>query len=264
MAVTVSFHLEGSRQDGGLVRMQDFVDWLDHVLVCLRRLERSRQNPAETVYKITKLSASSAAVTLEAESETDRHTTARAVVTDFLKGAQAVEKGQVSRLPFDTETKAAFATLAAPLRRQLRRVTITSGSTKISLKPEQAIAAPSQPKIESISVSSYSGFIDALNVHSDPIFYLYPTAGPNRIPCAFDTALLDDLRQAIKRYTTVYGAFEYGADSPFPERIVVDRVEINPPEDSLPTLSSLFGVAPALTRGLDSVAYVRQRRDAGA
>lgn len=258
----VSFRLEGSSHDGGLVRASDFLDWFDRVLQCLRRLERGRPGRLETIYRIAELRAGSAVVELEAVSEADQDITASAVVADFLRGAEALEKGQLRKLPFDVETKAAFAALASPLRRQLRQVTITSGSSSVSLKPEQVSAVSIDDRVSSISVSSYSGFVDAINVHKDPIFYLYPTTGPSRVPCVFDHALLDDLRNAIKRYTTVFGTFEFVAGSPFPERIVVDRIEVNPPEDELPTLRSLFGVAPQLTRGIDSVTYVRRQRDA--
>jgi len=259
----VTFRLEGGRQDGGLVRAHDFVDWLERVLLCMRRLERTRTGSAETVYRIAGLSSGSAVVTLEAASDSDHHATAHRVVDDFLAGAVALSENSVSKLPYDTETRVAFANLAVPLRRHLRAVTISYGPRRVKIKPEQVASVSTEAHVESISISSYSGFIDALNVHADPVFYLYPTTGPTRIPCGFDPQLLlDDLRKAIRRYTTVFGAFEYSANSAFPNRIVVERVEVNPPESDLPTLRSLYGAAPTLAGGRDSVSHIRQKRDA--
>jgi len=260
----LSFHLAGSRVDGGLVRAGDFVDWLEHVLTCLRKLEKGRRGGAETVYRISSLAIGSAVVTIEAGSEADRNLTAKGVVQDFMIGAEAVRKGSIEKLPFDKETKAAFASLAAPLRRQLRKVTISSGRKKVDLAIQQAISLlPEKSVVESISVSSYTGYIDALNVHSAPLlFYLYPTVGPSRIPCEFDKPHLEAVRTAIKRYTTVTGACEFAPGSPFPDRIVVDQIAVNPPEETLPSFRSLYGTAQRLPDGLDSVAYIRQQRDA--
>jgi hypothetical protein len=261
----VSFHLEGSRQDGGLVRAQDFVDWLENVLTCLKRLERGRPGKTETIYRVAQLSLGSAIVELEAVSETDRSETAAAVVEQFLQGVSAFEKGKLQRLPFDAETKEAFAALGLPLRRQLKKVTVQSNGQSFNLKPEDASIIKIEDRVDSVSVSSYAGFVDALNVHKEPVFYLYPTTGPSRIPCAFDAAtLMDDVRKAIKRYTTVFGVFEFSVDSPFPQRIVVDRLEVNPPDDELPSLRSLFGTLPNLTGGVESVRFIRQKRDATA
>lgn len=258
----ISFKLEGSRQDSGLVRAQDFVDWLDHTLSCLRHLERMLPGRVETVYRVSKLSVGSAVVEIEAGSEADQDTSALAVIGGFLQGVEAIERGNLDTIPFDAETKTAFTRLMTPLRRQLRQVVIKAGPRQVSLKGEQASSLAVQERVQAISVGSYSGYIDALNVHKQPLFYLYPTSGPVRVTCEFDQALLDDLRGAIKRYTTVYGAIEYPESSPFPSRIVVERVEVNPPDEELPTLQSLYGIAPALTDGTDSVTYIRRQRDA--
>lgn len=261
----LAFHMEGSSQDGGLVRAQDFVDWLENVLTCLRRLERGRQGKLHTVYRVTSLSLGSAVVELEAASDADSGLTASEVVKDFLIGVEAVELGRISGLPFDAETKTAFASLTAPLRRQLRRVTVTSDRHMVSLKTEQAAIMPLVPRVASVAVSSCSGFVDAVNVHKEPVFYLYPTTGPRRVACAFDaTILLDQVRSAIKCYTTVYGTFEYGANSPFPDRIVVDRLHINADKAQLPSLRSLYGCVPSMTSGVDSVTFVRRQRDASS
>ena len=91
----MSFRLEGSRQDGGLVRAHDFVDWLERVLLCLRRLEPAGKGGSETVYKVAGLSLGSAVVTLEAASETDRHQTARRIIRDFLTGAEALSQNKL-------------------------------------------------------------------------------------------------------------------------------------------------------------------------
>ena len=75
---------------------------------------------------------------------------------------------------------------------------------------------------------------------------------------------MDDVRTALKKYVTVHGLMGYRIGNPFPISITVERFEINPPEQELPTLASLRGLAPDLTGGLSSEEYIRQLRDAGA
>ncbi len=260
----LSFVLEGSKSDGGLVRASDFADWLDGVLLCLRRLEGAATSRVETVYRIAGLSTGSAVLELEVASEADEHELATTITGDFLKGMEGLQAGRIASLPFDSDTKAAFAKLARPLRRQLRRVTVRSAGRQIAIRPDDVVSVLYEPKIEAVSVGAHSGFVDAVNVHRDPLFYLYPTTGP-RIACQFDPQLLlESVRSAIKRYVTVYGLAEYAADDPYPSRIVIDRIEINPPEHELTTLAALFGSVPDLTGGVDSVTFVRRQRDAEA
>jgi hypothetical protein len=135
---------------------------------------------------------------------------------------------------------------------------------EVVLRSDDIAGLALESRAETFSTGSYSGFVDALNVHKEPVFYLYPTIGP-RVACQFDPQwLLDQVRGAIRRYTTVYGLLEYAEGSPFPDRLVVDRIEVNPPVSELPTLASLHGIAPQLAGGVDSVTYVRRLRDAEA
>ena len=261
----ISFELKGSREDATLVRAEDFVDWLDGVLACFKRLAQARESDVEAVYRVTHLALGSAVIELEATSESDGNVTADTIATDFVRGIDALRAGQLAATPFELETKRAFANLGRPLRRALREVKVTAGISSVSLDAERFESATISEAVEAVATGSYSGFIEALNVHARPVFYLYPVSGPSRIPCHFDQSLLlDTLRRALKRYTTVHGLMEYAPGSVFPSRIVVEHIEINPPDDELPTLRSLFGAAPQLTDGLDSVTFVRLQRDAEA
>lgn len=216
------------------------------------------------VYKIVDLEIGSAVISLEAEAEAGSEVDAADVVGRFAEGVMAYRDGTLPMSRFDRETQQAFGQMLAPLRRSLRSFAMVVDEVEVVLASHELRPLQLRPESETAAVGSFSGFVDALNVHSDSVFYLYPTQGPTKISCTFDRGILEEVRSAIKRYTTVFGLLEYTEGSPFPSRIVVSRLEVNPPSNELPTLRSLVGIAPNLTRGVDAVTFVRRQRDAEA
>lgn len=259
----LEFQLEGDAKREGLVLAQDFVAFLGTVLDVLRKLETERGRKPAINYRVVELEIGSAVIALEPES--DEVEDAPEVVADFLEGVAAVRDHRLHLTRFAPATKQAFGELSRPLRAShLRLIKVRSDSIRMELRqdaegPLSEIVAP-----EVHSMGALSGYIDAINVHRDPIFFLYPEVGPTRVRCVFDRTLLDEVRAALKCYVTVHGLIEYPETSPFATRVAVDRIDIHPPTSALPSLDSLQGSVPRLTGDLDSVSYVRQYRDAEA
>lgn len=260
------FQLEGDPQEDGLVRATDFLEFFEGVLRVLKNLERSTARGAgEVTYRIAGLEAHSAAVEIEVESADEQNYRANTIVDRFSAGTAALHRGTIDQFEADSDTIRAFKQLLTPLGEHVPAVLIRADSTEVVFSAESGSAAvfALETEVSDISVGTFSGFIDAVNVHRDPIFFLYPTIGPTKIRCEFDRTMLDDVRTALKQYVTVHGLMAYRVGNPFPIRITVERFEINPPEDELPTLASLWGMAPDLTGGLSSEEYIRQLRDGG-
>jgi hypothetical protein len=257
----LEFHLEGDLRDDGLVLAQDFVAFLSSVLGVLRRLEAERGRKGATGYRIVDLDIGSATVALEPETADSREGTE--VFSDFLEGVAAVRDRTIERQRFQPETRRAFLKMVEPLRQHhLRSISVRADGGDIELRtgshaPVRILAGP-----EVHSVGELTGFIDAINVHREPVFFLYPVIGPSRVRCNFDRGLLDRVRSSLKRHVSVFGLIEYPEGSPFASRITVERIEVHPEERDLTPIDSLRGILPDLTGGLDSVAYVRQVRDA--
>jgi hypothetical protein len=257
--VVLSIRLEGRAQDEGLVRANDFALFLTRTLALLRRLEGGAP---EIIYRIVELEIGSAAVALRADAPAPS-SDPRRIVGKFVEGFAALRDGRLKQLPFDSDTKEAFLELSAPLRRSLRLIHVGTADTNVDIMSRDVHEPISlAPQDERHSVGRYSGFVDAINVHGDPVFYLYPSSGDPKIRCRFDRSLIDDARAALKRYTTVYGLLQYGEGSVHPARIDVDRLVVNRDARDLPTLRSLYGKYAGLTDGLSSVEYVRHLRDA--
>lgn len=264
--ITIEFKLEGAVRDAGLVRFADFATFVDGTLATLKALEReaTQARHARIEYRITNLEIGSALLALEAIDVQEYRATEEFVATRLAEGLATVRDGLGDFAAFDAGVRASFVKMLSPLRRGVRSITANVGETRITITghPGEKLLEFVEVGDESVAVGSFSGSVDALNVHGDHFFYLYPPAGPTKIKCVFDPAMLDDVRGVVKRYTTVYGLVEFVDPNPFPHRIIVDRLEPHPDPAELPTLSSLWGAFPHLTGGLDAAEFVQRGRDA--
>lgn len=255
----LKFKLKGSSQDGELVRAEDFAAWINGVLSCLEELGRGLR--AEPVLTITGLSIGSAILELDIASNDDG-VSATTLRSEFVAGFDYLRSGRLGEAGFAPETRRAFESLLKPMRRQLRNAELQADGTRLALSAADLPLLGQRQLGGSAQLGKIAGFVDAINVHNTPVFYLYPTTGPKRVKCTFDLQHLADVRDSLKRYATVYGLLEYVEGSAFAESIAVESVRPSPPEDELPTLASLWGTAPKLGGDSDSVVVVRRLRDA--
>ena len=239
----VEFRLEGETADDGLVRAHDFVAFMESFVAVLRKLQDNRES-SEIVYRIAALSIGSAAGALEVQSIADEDAEAESIVGRFLEGSTALASGVFPEGRFEPDVERAFVALAAPLRKHVRTISFRADSDTVTIRRSSFDRVALTPVTTSEAMGSMDGRVDAVNVHKEPIFYLYPVSGPNRILCQLDRAMMEDLRAALRRQVRVHGLCEFTADDPFPRRIIVERVEIKPPDEELPTLRSLLGSIP--------------------
>jgi len=262
--IPISFKLEGSPRDQGLVRFSDFATFVEGTLATLRALEREATNAAQAQieYRVTQLEISSAAFALEAIDDPTTRETEKIIAARLVEGLAAVRDGLVGIAAFDPSVRNGLSKMLSPLRRGVQSVSALIGDTPVTLVGRAAAKIRlAEVFEESAAVGSFSGSVDALNVHGDHFFYLYPPVGPTKIKCVFSPDLLDEVKSSIKRYVTIFGLIEYAEPSAFPVRIVVDRLVAHPPAVQLPSLSSLWGISPS-AGGPDEVIFVRHLRDA--
>ena len=116
--------------------------------------------------------------------------------------------------------------------------------------------------IQNVASGALSGRIEAISFHTLPYgFTLYPIVGPQRVRCNFPPKQKNEAIAAIDKYVTVFGTLKYRHKSIYPHEIDVEHIETPPPEETLPRLSELKGIAPDLTQGLTPEDYVRKNRD---
>lgn len=255
------FTLKAEGGEDEAVNADDFSGFLTSLLRCLKALENETNAQAPVEYKVVDLEIGSATIELQPVSTGDLDRSAVEVASSFEEGFAALQRDEIRSTRFSMDTKSKFLELGKPLRRATRAIEFTSSSADLVLTRRVPLRELPTPRTEAVSRGSLKGNVDALNVHSSPIFYVYPRSGATRVRCSFDPELLDELRQAIKRSTTVFGLVEYEVGNAFPAKIYVDRIEINPPDSDLPTLASLWGAAPDLTGGLATQEFLDSIRN---
>jgi hypothetical protein len=263
---TLTLHLEGPREDEGYVQAQDFTAFLDHALGVFRRLEREQTGApptarVQTTFRIVDLEIGSATIVLQpsAPSNVD----IGLMLAQFAEGVAAYRDRSTWHSRLDRAVLEEIGEMMAPVAHgRVRKATITVDELEVSVTAT-ATALPfevaSPP--ESTILGIVSGFIDAINVHREPVFYLYPDSAP-RITCRFDRSYMDDARRALRKYCRVHGLVTFTENNAHPARIDVERIEVAQDVSELRPLRSFVGTVPNLTGGQETVGYLRHLRDA--
>lgn len=259
----IRLRLEGSHQDEGFVLADEFIASVEHALEAMRGLQRAiGKGAALPPVRISGLEIGSAVVELEVDNSGFPGIAKGVLSREFSVAVRALKEGKLETRGYDDKTIAAFYGMVRPLRGHVRRLEIGVGNKTEIVDRTIPSFEPRKQKVEQLRKGSFSGFVDAVNVHSDAIFYLYPPTGPTRIPCSFERhTLLDGVRQALERNTRVEGQLEFAEGSPFPIKLYAEKLEVSPTLDQLPTLRELWGTAKGLTGGNGSVEFVRALRD---
>lgn len=257
----VDVELKATEPDGA-VRAEDFLDFLRGMIDTMVAREREEAGRAYGVYRIVRLAISSAAVGVEVETPTDAAITASSIVREIAEGVALYATSREFPASYGTDSRKALSSALRPLQRHVSSATLVTDDREVRITAADVERPPMAAPVAEMQIGSYSGFLDAVNVHRTPVFYLYPVAGPSSVRCVFDTSLLPKVSGALRSYVTVRGLLEYESGIPFPHRITVEDVKIHPALDEAPTLASLAGVAPNLTGGMGSVEFVRAQRDA--
>ena len=261
----LSLSLAGRPEDKGDVRLGDFTEFLFEALRCLRAVDRTLtgRHYASADYRITGLKHGSATVELEPVPYKKAEDYTARIVKTFTEGlATIMERGEAPQY-FDRPLLENFRRLAKPLNRgRVQTIEIRSDHRKVSITKLLEVNIDKIIGEDIKSDGSIAGHLDVVNVHDESFFYIFPVAGPAKIGCRFGDEQLDDVKAALKKYVTVSGTFLYKKNEVFPYQIEVGKIEIHPPKEELPTLSSLRGIAPDMTGKLDSVGFVRKLRNA--
>ena len=106
------------------------------------------------------------------------------------------------------------------------------------------------------------GRLEQINVHSGANrFRIYSEFEPKTVECRFPQSLKRQAISGIDSSVRITGVLKYLPRSDFPHEIEVEEMEILEPDDELPGLSDLRGIAPDATGDLSSEDFIRRQRD---
>lgn len=261
----LTFHLEGPREAEGYVQARDFVDFMQHALSVLRRLEREQTGaapsaPTQTEFRIVELEIGSAMVVLEPSAPTS--VDVPRIFAQFAEGIAAYRDRSSGTSRLDRSVLEEIGEMMIPVARgRVRKATITVNNLELVVaRVDTATPFQLQDRPETNINGTVTGQVDVINMHRDPVFYLYPSEGP-RIACRFDRTDLEDVRRALKKHCRVHGLLAYTENNPYPIRLDMERIELSSPESQLRSLRSFVGTIPDFTGGLEVIEYLRRLRD---
>lgn len=262
---TIKF--EGKPSENGHVRLSEFVERLESLRILLRKIDLhlSGEKSPSVFYQITNLShGSPASVEIEAKPLPKTLDRSEAVLNSFFNGLDHICKTQHVPDGYSYEILDAYKAFTDKPFKNLTSFNIQREEMDpVAITEEIAYVIERAVSGEFKNEGSMSGLLEAINIHdSTNKFTIYPLAGPNKVVCHFPSIKLQEAIDAINQHVCVQGSFKYRSKALLPHEVEVKEIEVFPPDEELPSLSSLRGIAPNATGDKDSVAFVREIRDA--
>jgi hypothetical protein len=256
--------VEGAAKDNGDVRLSDFLKQLDAVRNALRQTERLLHEHSENsvYYRIVDAShASPLTMVLEgAVEEPAASQIPEEVVSKFLDCVVDIRERGVIPGNFDYPAAEAYRDIVTPKHKNITRLVIANGTRRVAVDEvyEHNIVTAIGP--DEFADGSITGTLDTVRLHNTTTFEIFPTIGPKKVACYFRPDLKEKVKSALESYVRVYGRLRYKHWDKFPYAIDASDLDVYPPEDQLPTMRELRGMAPDLTDGLSVEQFLEKVR----
>ena len=265
----ITVELVGASEDDGHLRLSEFIKQLQAVKSALKQTERTitGKDEPELYYRIVKVRHSSPlSVTIEPtplKPEEGREI-AKSTIKKFFTTLHMIDKQTDAPEDFDLPALEAYRDLGTMLDKHVAGITITTSrrrKVQIDKKFETKVSEIIGP--DELIEGSLSGMLEWLNLHNTSVFHIYPVIGAKKVVCNFPKRLKEKVKAAIDSHVEAYGELRYKKWGDFPYAMNVSDLDILPPDDELPTLFDLRGIAPNATGGISSAEFVRAIRDEG-
>jgi hypothetical protein len=246
----IKVEIKGSSEDGGFLRLTEFLQQLDAIKTALKHTERLASGSEERAvyYRIVELKMSSPATVVLEETAIRtperRARLPRTPITKRLVSTLSQIERQGKKPPSaDLPALEAYRNVGTLLHRHVEGVKISSNGKAVSIgetfnKQIDKIIGPDE-----VMKGSLTGVLLQINLHNTTRFEIYPPVGPVRVACDFPAELKPKVISGIDRNVRVIGDLRYKKWAAFPHAITAADVEVFPLDKDLPTLMDLRGIA---------------------
>lgn len=258
----ITLTMAGRNDEGGHVRLADFVRQLERLQGSLASIDRALSRGERTAYyRIVALSHSSPATVVLEPRPAHEHADPSQVVTRFADALGMISRGSVPA-GLDVRALKDLRDLAGEVGRGLDSASIVVGGDPYELTPRFASTITVALAEVHPEIGSIEGTIERFNVHNRAnVFYLYPAVGPTSVACHFRDELREKAKTAILTWATVTGTLKYLTHAAFPHEVDVQDIEIHQAASDLVDPESLRGGARGATGDQSSEDFVRGSRD---
>jgi hypothetical protein len=264
----ITVELQGSPDDQGDVRLDDFIEELKAVKKALKHTTRivADGNENAVYHKIIDLTHNSPyQVRIQLVARKPQFARAPRDTVRKMSTSLRMMQHRHPRIPddFDLAAVEAYKDIAKPLNKRLATVKIATDQNNKTVSigkgfdqdVEKLLGRDQQER------GSIVGVLENLYTHNNNRFAVFPVVGPSRVMCQFEADLRNKVFEAAGKFIRVDGLMVYKANAKFPHLIYVNKLEIIP-EQSATKFSELRGLAPKALKGERSEDYVRRLRDA--
>ncbi|OPX22704.1 MAG: hypothetical protein B1H03_03720 [Planctomycetales bacterium 4484_113] len=253
----------GREEDGGQVTLAYFLNLLTDFKDIVKKIDAlvSKREGGTSVFRIVDLKRGSPSqVAVEAHPKEGMPDHGVEIRNKYFEGWADLSTGKAPA-DYDQELISKHKRLARAVPKKVSRLEFSSGDKNVEVS--EALLAQIEKVLaqEVIEQGHVEGRVELLNVHGEPSFFaIYPLVGPDRIRCKFKSELFDKIKEAMAKYAIVYGKLHFRKEQPFAHEVDAEEIEI-PDLEKLPSMKSLRGIAPDLTRGIESSEFVRRIRE---
>jgi hypothetical protein len=250
--------IEGRPEEQGFVRVSDFLTGIQTFVSTMRvadELETGARSPSFYLRIVGLSLYSPACVVFEAQPK--KEIDVRANATKHLFGViDCVEEERTIELD-DYGLLENLSHLVAPVGKSVASLKVAAQGRVVDLSSDFQQKVGRLMAAEETFPGSVTGMLEYINVHgSTRSFRIYPDIGPSHVTCDFPKDMTDLAIGSILRYVEVSGNLRQRKAARYPYAIEVEDIEVFPPEDELPKLVNLYGIAPKATGGLTSEEFV--------
>lgn len=261
----ITIRLRGLDEDNGDVRLNDFVQQLDILKKALLETQKLFSEKSFTYFKIVELQQNSPAqIVLEAVSNRIEDEPKTQVLVDkFFVSLTEIDKGNYPE-GFTYETFCAYRDLTSLReKKRLTEVVISRNGDNPSYLHDFSRNIEKIMGSDEFEFGSYTGMLEAINIHNQNVFYVYSTSHLPKLKCNFPNNLKKEAISAIGKYVTIYGnkKLKPNIGDGIPYEMYVQEIEVHPDEDKLPKLSELRGLSSSIIEGTKSEDFVRGIRN---
>jgi hypothetical protein len=230
----ITVELKGPR---GSATLSDFSVVCSTLRNCLRNVARCVIGEEEVEFDLSDLRRSSAFIEVAPMPNGKPMDDLVEVSQVFRDTVKALEAGRGIDPRLDFRTLGAFNGFSALARK--RKTLLSLGGTQVTAHFADHVYALLQP--DSTALGSITGRLEAISLHNESKFTLYPPVEGEDVDCIFQRSDLENVLQAVDHNVTVYGTLHFSKAKSFPVRVDVDDWEVLPDPDALPTLLDLRG-----------------------
>jgi hypothetical protein len=259
----IKFQLRGLDAEGGYFRLNTLLHQLQYFSALLKEIDLMVSQKKTTYYRIINLKLSSPAeIWLDPIPIDDKFNITSIIRERLINELNAVKDRAITAEAAPRNFLETLKGITSSLDKEIASVAVISDSHKIELdKPFRAnlevLLAP-----ERRCYGSIEGTFEAINLHNKNEFWIYPVIGPKKVICTFPKDLRKQAIEGLEKMVLVSGIMTYRLREKFPYKIAVkEPIKIYPPENELPHLADLRGIAPEATGDLTSEEFVGKIRD---